>query len=373
MGDNNSVNWATVGAAWALCTLTTLVILLGLFGARVFKRVGKKRLRDPLRDGSTVAESQIVVRGEKNRASSASRQALLNTSRQNSTTDTGQAMAMVCSRRSSDFISQWCTEHGLSEHTAIVLRGEGFLTRPTVDSLTPDIIPSLGLRNKGQECLLRKIIAQLNPSTDVVPPSASGPVRLASVLERPRSYHLSSSEEAIPGSAEPLKSPAAAPLLEKSRSAERLDESSQLVIGCPLRKKSSPSDVTKTNAGVFVFEDSLRGQVGRNPKGFNGLLSDKGLYDIAQMVGHEWLHLATMLEIPRPVQEKIRMDYSSSTEQQIVAMLRRWRDTAGGSKEEIKGTLHMALMKVKRKDIADELMKEQVHGSQEGFAYSSII
>ena len=64
-----------------------------------------------------------------------------------------------------DFTSRWCTEHGLSEHTATALRGEGFLSQATVDSLTDDVIPSLGLRGKGQECLLRKVISQLNTST----------------------------------------------------------------------------------------------------------------------------------------------------------------------------------------------------------------
>ncbi|KAI0233272.1 hypothetical protein LSAT2_016450 [Lamellibrachia satsuma] len=108
-------------------------------------------------------------------------------------------------------------------------------------------------------------------------------------------------------------------------------------------------------------------------KGFNGLLSDKGLYVISQMLGLEWLHLATMLEIPGPVQDQIRMDNPNSTKQQIFEMLRLWRDTEGGTKEQIKGTLHKALVKVCRNDIADKLMQEQVDGSQEGVAYSSII
>lgn len=62
-----------------------------------------------------------------------------------------------------------------------------------------------------------------------------------------------------------------------------------------------------------------------------------------------------------------------STKQQIFEMLRLWRDTEGGTKEQIKGTLHKALVKVCRNDIADKLMQEQVDGSQEGVAYSSII
>ena len=54
-------------------------------------------------------------------------------------------------------------------------------------------------------------------------------------------------------------------------------------------------------------------------------------------------------------------------------MLRLWRDTEGGTKEQIKGTLYSALLRVARNDIADKLMQEQVEGSQEGVAYSSII
>ncbi|KAI0233273.1 hypothetical protein LSAT2_016451 [Lamellibrachia satsuma] len=232
MSDNNSVNWSTVGAAWGLSTLTAIMILLGLFGVRAYKRFQNKRLQFNRATRHPVTESRSAVRGGNSRASSASRQVLLNTSRQNSSSDVEQGPKTANSRRSTDFTSRWCTEHGLSEHTATALRGEGFLSQATVDSLTDDVIPSLGLRGKGQECLLRKVISQLNTSTDAVASGVTSPTRLAPVCERPRSYHLSNSEDVISGSAEPLRSPATAPLLEKAQSMERLNESSsQMTIG----------------------------------------------------------------------------------------------------------------------------------------------
>ena len=54
---------------------------------------------------------------------------------------------------------------------------------------------------------------------------------------------------------------------------------------------------------------------------FAGLLSDKGLYVISHMLGLEWLHLATMLEIPNPVQDQIRMDNPNRWEPQGLVTL----------------------------------------------------
>lgn len=110
-----------------------------------------------------------------------------------------------------------------------------------------------------------------------------------------------------------------------------------------------------------------------NPKNFKGLLSDKGLWDLARMIGSEWPRLGTLLEIPTPVQDQIRMDYPNKTHQQIYEMLRLWRDTARGSKESIKGKLHTALVTCDRQDLAEDLLLEQVEGSAEKVAYHSII
>ena len=70
-----------------------------------------------------------------------------------------------------DFIAKWCTEHGLSEQTASILRRNGFISQDAVNSLRLDIIPRLQLNNIGQECILRRIIA---PNAPRVSESSTG-------------------------------------------------------------------------------------------------------------------------------------------------------------------------------------------------------
>ena len=50
-----------------------------------------------------------------------------------------------------------------------------------------------------------------------------------------------------------------------------------------------------------------------------------------------------------------------------------WRDTSTGNKEQIKGKLHDALVRVERKALAEDLLMEQVEGSTEKVSYHSII
>ncbi len=104
-----------------------------------------------------------------------------------------------------------------------------------------------------------------------------------------------------------------------------------------------------------------------------GLLADQGLYDLSAMIGIEWNHLATLLDVTPPVQEQIQMDNPKNTRQQVYEMLRLWRDNATGTKENIKGHLHKALVKVGRTDLAEDLLQEQVDGSSEKVAYHSIV
>ena len=106
---------------------------------------------------------------------------------------------------------------------------------------------------------------------------------------------------------------------------------------------------------------------------FTGLLSDKGLWEFANMIGAEWPHLATLLRIPKAKQDQIALDYPNNTMMQINEMLRLWRDSAKGSKEEIKGRLHEAFKKVKRADLAEYLLQETIHGSEERVIYNTII
>ena len=91
------------------------------------------------------------------------------------------------------------------------------------------------------------------------------------------------------------------------------------------------------------------------------------------MIGAEWSHLATLLRIPKAKQDQIALDYPNNTMMQINEMLRLWRDSAKGSKEEIKGRLHEAFKKVKRADLAEYLLQETIHGSEERVIYNTII
>ena len=60
-----------------------------------------------------------------------------------------------------DFTSKWCTERGLNENTAKVLRHHGFNDSVTLASLRVDDVPSLGLVSKAEECVLRKVLEDM--------------------------------------------------------------------------------------------------------------------------------------------------------------------------------------------------------------------
>ena len=102
-------------------------------------------------------------------------------------------------------------------------------------------------------------------------------------------------------------------------------------------------------------------------------MSDKGLHDLASMLGAEWLRLASVLRVPGSIVEQIRLDNPNSTRLQIFQMLKLWRDTKTGTKEQLKGALHEALVEVERQDLAEDILLEQVEGSAEKVAYRSCV
>ena len=73
------------------------------------------------------------------------------------------------------------------------------------------------------------------------------------------------------------------------------------------------------------------------------MLSDKGLHSLAKKIGGEWQHLATQLNIPSSIIEQIMMDNQGRTRHQIYEMLKLFRDSASGTKEQIKGTLQVKI------------------------------
>ena len=106
---------------------------------------------------------------------------------------------------------------------------------------------------------------------------------------------------------------------------------------------------------------------------FSGLLSDKGLYSLADDIGIEWQQLGAFLGVSNPIMQQIRLDNHGNTKQAIFSMLRYWRDHARGSKEEIKGQLQAQLDRLGRRDIGAKLLKEQVDGSVERVNFHSIV
>ena len=103
------------------------------------------------------------------------------------------------------------------------------------------------------------------------------------------------------------------------------------------------------------------------------MLSNAGLYEMAGMLGREWQHLATLLNVPSSKVDHFRLDHPNDTASQIYKMLRFWRDSERGTKEQLKGTMHKALTEVRRLDLAERLMQEQVEGSVERLGMTSLI
>ena len=106
---------------------------------------------------------------------------------------------------------------------------------------------------------------------------------------------------------------------------------------------------------------------------FAGLLSDRGLYELANLLGDEWLHLATLLEVPPHAVSRLRLDNPNNCRRQIAEMLRSWRDAAHGEKEQVKGQLYEALVAVDRRDIGEQLLAEQVRGSMRKQRYNAVL
>jgi len=95
------------------------------------------------------------------------------------------------------------------------------------------------------------------------------------------------------------------------------------------------------------------------------LLSNEGLWVLTDEIGREWSQLATFLGVSIQIQEKLVDSHPHNRGQTIYRMLAHWRDNSKDSKEEMKGSLHSALLAVRRKDIAEMLHREQVKGSNE--------
>lgn len=55
-------------------------------------------------------------------------------------------------------MSKWCTDHELTEETAAVLRTKGFTYERALDSLKPEHVKDLCLRNYAQECILKDVV-----------------------------------------------------------------------------------------------------------------------------------------------------------------------------------------------------------------------
>lgn len=76
-----------------------------------------------------------------------------------------------------DFISRWCTEHKLSEHTAQILRHEGFTTKEAVESMRVHDLDHLKI-NTAQKCMLREAI-----SPKISQSESQGTSRIAYMLQ----------------------------------------------------------------------------------------------------------------------------------------------------------------------------------------------
>jgi hypothetical protein len=103
-----------------------------------------------------------------------------------------------------------------------------------------------------------------------------------------------------------------------------------------------------------------------------GLLSDKGLYQIADDLGMEWHELACVLHVSSTKQDQFRLNYPNNAREQIVSMLRWWRDRQEGDKELVKGTLLRALQAIGKYNIAEKILKEGVHGSTSNIKYTGV-
>ena len=105
---------------------------------------------------------------------------------------------------------------------------------------------------------------------------------------------------------------------------------------------------------------------------FHGLLSDKGLYLMAENIGVEWNHLASVLHVPYSMQQILQQDNPYNIRKQIADMLRWWRDRQTNNNSIVKERLCDALLSIGKTEIAEQLKKELVEGSNENIFISSI-
>ena len=101
------------------------------------------------------------------------------------------------------------------------------------------------------------------------------------------------------------------------------------------------------------------GEILSGPK-FHGLLSDSGLFQMADYIGAEWNELAFALNVPYRIQNIIQLDNPYNTRKQIADMLRWWRDRQTDEEPIVKDKLRHALGCVGKVDVVDQLMKNQL-------------
>ena len=121
---------------------------------------------------------------------------------------------------------------------------------------------------------------------------------------------------------------------------------------------------TKSNVNVIGLCDASYKEIFIEPR-FHGLLSDRGLFQLADNIGADWNELACTLKVPFALQDRLERDHHGNTRKQTVNMLRWWRDRQENDKSIVKDTLHDALLSIGKSDIASQLMKEQIEGSIE--------
>lgn len=86
----------------------------------------------------------------------------------------------------------------------------------------------------------------------------------------------------------------------------------------------------------------------------------------------EWHKLACVLHVSGTKQDQFRLNHPNNAREQIVSMLRWWRDRQEGDKELVKGTLLHALQAIGKYNIAEKILKEGVHGSTSNIKYTGV-
>ncbi|ELT87659.1 hypothetical protein CAPTEDRAFT_211208 [Capitella teleta] len=326
---NNSINALTLVVSWILSTVTTLIILAIIYSVRRCRRAAKKKRRlsgQPLtRIESMKSErSGVTSISNNNDFGSSIHKPQGQTSRQISMESDVSRMDPAHSRRRRDDVLKWCNMHNLPEKVADCLRDAGFVTYEMLDTLRVEDIGNLNLPSTGLQCLLRKTLEQIQQKQiqkERINSSSSNTSSQPN-LRYPNRLDSSSSVMNVP--------PAG---VRKGGGRKRSMEGMQVIMD------NSPSHSTTQKSR----RNSKPVRRTSDPHGFKGMLSDQGLHEISTELGREWLHLASLLKVKSSKQEQIRMDHPNNTQLQIFEMLKHWRNTSNGRKEQLKGLLHHSL------------------------------